>query len=99
MRVRKTKLFATWLRNLRDLRAVARIQLRIDRLVLGNSGDIKALGEGVSELRVDCGPGYRIYCTQRGETLVVLLCGGDKSTQSADIARAKTLAREWADDT
>ncbi len=99
MRVRKTKLFATWLRNLRDLRAAARIQLRIDRLVLGNSGDIKAVGEGVSELRVDCGPGYRIYCTQRGETLVVLLCGGDKSTQSADIARAKTLAREWADDT
>ena len=96
--VRKTAIFMRWLQTLRDQRAVARIQIRIDRLVLGNPGDIKAVGEGVSELRLDFGPGYRIYCAQRGQTLVILLCGGDKSTQGADIAKARALAKEWADD-
>jgi putative addiction module killer protein len=81
----KTDNFLNWLRGLRDIRAVARIQVRIDRLVLGNSGDVKPVGEGVSEMRVDYGPGYRVYFAQRGKTFVVLLCGGDKRSQKADI--------------
>ena len=98
MDVRRTKIFLDWLRGLRDLRARARIQLRIDRVSLGNFGDVKAVGENVSELRVDYGPGYRIYLLRRGKEVVVLLCGGDKSTQAADIAKARALAREWTDD-
>ena len=78
---------------------MARIQIRIDRLALGNSGDAKPVGEGVSEMRVDYGPGYRIYFSQRGKTFVVLLCGGDKRTQKADILNAKKLAKEWTDGT
>ncbi len=84
-----------WLRSLRDVRAMARIQIRIDRLALGNAGDVNAVGEGVSELRVDYGPGYRVYFTQHGKTLVVLLCGGDKRTQRSDISMAKKLAKEF----
>ena len=95
--VRKTSTFLQWLMALRDLRAVARIQIRIDRVLLGNFGDVKPVGEGVSELRIDYGPGYRVYFTQRGKTLVLLLCGGDKSTQKSDIAEAKSLGREWTD--
>jgi len=76
------------------MRAIARISARIDRLALGNFGDAKPVGEGVSELRVDYGPGYRVYFQQRGNALILLLCGGDKRTQQADIARAKTLAAE-----
>jgi putative addiction module killer protein len=76
-----------------------RIYARIDRLVVGNPGDVKPVGQGVSELRVNYGPGYRIYFVQKGRTLVVLLCGGDKSSQSKDIAKAKILAEEWVDGT
>jgi putative addiction module killer protein len=92
--VRQTAVFASWLAGLRDGKAVARIDVRIRRLSLGNPGDVKALGEGVSELRIDFGPGYRVYFVQRRQIVIVLLCGGDKKSQKADIARAKTLAKE-----
>jgi putative addiction module killer protein len=95
--VEKTDIFLKWLKALYDIRAVARIQIRIDRLSLGNPGDVKSLGDGVSELRVDYGPGYRVYVSQRGNTLVVLLCGGDKRTQSKDIVMARKLAKELND--
>jgi putative addiction module killer protein len=87
--------FDQWLRQLRDRRAVARIAARLDRLAVGNPGDVKALGGGLSELRIDYGPGYRVYFLQRGLIVVVLLCGGDKSTQDKDIQRAKKIAEEW----
>jgi putative addiction module killer protein len=91
--VRQTETFARWLARLRDGRARARIQARIDRLQLGNPGDVKAVGGGISEMRIDYGPGYRIYFVQRGATLVILLAGGDKHTQEGDIAAARELAR------
>ena len=91
--VRQTETFAHWLARLRDRRARARIQVRIDRLQLGNPGDVKALGGGISEMRIDRGPGYRIYFVQRGADLVILLAGGDKHTQERDIAAARELAR------
>ena len=87
--------FDTWLSSLRDRRAVARIAARLDRLAAGNPGDVEPVGEGVSELRINYGPGYRVYFIQRGPVLVILLCGGDKSTQSKDIKQAKVLAAEW----
>lgn len=93
--VRQTDLFANWLRRLRDEQARARIQIRIRRLTLGNFGDVKPVGSGISELRIDYGPGYRVYLLQRGNELVLLLAGGVKQTQQADIARAKVLAKEW----
>jgi putative addiction module killer protein len=92
--VRQTEVFSTWLRKLRDENARARIQIRIRRLSLGNFGDVKPAGDGVSELRIDYGPGYRVYFQQIGTLLVLLLIGGDKKTQDADIARAKKLAKE-----
>ncbi|MGO4334967.1 type II toxin-antitoxin system RelE/ParE family toxin [Labrys sp. KB_33_2] len=92
--IRQTEDFAKWLRKLRDQAAVARINIRIRRLQMGNPGDVKPVGEGVSEMRVDYGPGYRVYFHQRGETLVILLCGGDKRTQEEDIAKAKAMAKE-----
>lgn len=92
--VRTTSTFIAWLKLLRDERAVARIAVRIDRLARGNRGDTRPVGQGVSEMRVDYGPGYRVYFVSRGEDVVVLLCGGDKSTQDADIARAKMMAKE-----
>ena len=95
--VHKTSAFLAWLRKVRDVRALARIQVWIDRLSLGNPGDVRPVGEGVSELRIDYGPGYRVYFLQRGETYILLLCGGDKSTQNNDIAEAKALAKEWSD--
>jgi putative addiction module killer protein len=91
--VRQTETFARWLARLRDQRARARIQVRIDRLQLGDPGDVKALGGGISEMRIDYGPGYRIYFTQRGAALVILLAGGDKHTQERDIAAARELGR------
>jgi putative addiction module killer protein len=94
MQVRQTHRFKAWFEELRDARARARIQARIDRLSLGNAGDAKPVGSGVSELRIDYGPGYRVYFVQRGEDLVVLLAGGDKDTQARDIALAITLASE-----
>lgn len=91
--VRQTEVFADWLRRLRDERARARIQIRVRRLSLGNFGDVKPVGGGVSELRIDYGPGYRVYLRQYGEALVLLLGGGTKKTQEADIAKAKRLAK------
>jgi len=91
----KSDVFLKWLRSLRDIQAAARIQIRVDRLALGNPGDVKAVGEGVSEMRVDYGPGYRVYFTRRGNTVVLLLCGGDKRSQKADILSAKKMAREF----
>ena len=91
--IRQTETFAAWFRNLRDRRARARIQVRIDRLSLGNPGDAKPVGEGVSELRIDYGPGYRVYFLRRGDTVIVLLAGGDKRTQDRDIGTALRLAR------
>jgi putative addiction module killer protein len=93
--VRQSEAFASWLRRLRDENARARIQIRIRRLSLGNFGDVKPVGEGVSELRIDYGPGYRVYFAQRGSLLVLLLAGGTKRTQPADVAKAKELAKEW----
>ena len=92
--VRLTDVFADWLDGLADQVAVARIVVRIRRLELGNPGDVKPVGGGVSELRIDYGPGYRLYFSQRGSALVVLLCGGDKSNQKKDIALAKRMAQE-----
>jgi putative addiction module killer protein len=86
--------FAGWLRALRDRRAAARVAERLRRLALGNAGDVKPVGEGVSELRIDYGPGYRVYFVRRGEAVVVVPCGGGKSRQGRDITRAKALAKE-----
>ena len=91
--VRKTEVFARWLDGLRDIQGRARVQVRIERLAAGNAGDIKPVGEGVSELRIDYGPGYRVYFVRRGRKVIVLLAGGDKSTQAADIKASLTLAR------
>jgi putative addiction module killer protein len=91
--VRKTNEFAHWLDSLRDIRARARIQARIERLASGNPGDVKPVGEGVSELRIDYGPGYRVYFMQKGSVSIILLAGGDKSTQTRDIKTALRLAR------
>lgn len=93
LEVRKTDVFAKWIDGLRDVRARARIQVRIQRLANGNPGDVRSVGEGVSELRIDYGPGYRVYYVQRGDELIVLLVGGDKRRQSADVRRAHDLAR------
>ncbi len=93
--VRKTAIFDRWLSNVKDMRAVARILVRIDRLAQGNAGDARSIGSGLWELRIDCGPGYRVYYLRRGKALVLLLCGGDKSTQSRDIERPYELASEW----
>ncbi|MAM10349.1 MAG: addiction module antitoxin RelB [Rhizobiaceae bacterium] len=95
--VQQTDEFSKWIVGLRDRRAVRRILNRIDRLARGNPGDVKPVGEGVSELRIDYGPGYRVYYVQSGEVVYVLLCGGDKRTQSKDITRAKKLAKDWRD--
>jgi putative addiction module killer protein len=91
--VRQTEIFARWLMGLRDSRARARINARIRRMSLGNPGDVRPVGGGVSEMRVDYGPGYRVYFVRRGETLVILVAGGDKRTQDRDIAMAIKLAR------
>jgi putative addiction module killer protein len=91
--VRKTELFARWLDDLRDIRARARVQARIERLASGNAGDTKPVGQGVCELRIDYGPGYRVYFVRQGRDVVILLAGGDKRTQDHDIKAALRLAR------
>jgi putative addiction module killer protein len=91
--IRQTDTYTDWFAALRDRQARARIDIRIRRLSLGNPSDVKPVGEGVSELRIDYGPGYRVYFVQRGKTLVVLLAGGDKRTQDSDIKTALELAR------
>lgn len=92
--VRQTDEYSDWFARLRDRNAKVRIDIRVRRLSLGNPGDVKPVGEGVSELRIDYGPGYRVYFAQQGGTLIVLLAGGDKSTQERDINIARELARE-----
>ena len=94
IQVRQTPVFRQWLDDLADQRAASRIAQRIVRLQAGLFGDSKPVGGGVSELRVDYGPGYRVYFVQRGQVLIILLCGGDKRSQRRDIVRAKTLAAE-----
>lgn len=91
----KTSAFDAWLSGLKDRQAVARVTARIDRLAHDNPGDVRPVGSGVSEMRIDYGPGYRVYYQQRGSLLVLLLCGGDKRTQDDDIRRAINLAGEW----
>jgi putative addiction module killer protein len=91
--IRQTGAYEQWFDGLRDRNARSRIDIRIRRLSLGNPGDVRPVGEGVSELRIDYGPGYRVYFVQRGQTLVILLAGGDKRTQDADIRTALELAR------
>jgi putative addiction module killer protein len=91
--VRQTEVFSRWFAGLAD-HIAARILARIRRLEIGDAGDVKSVGGGVSELRIDYGPGYRLYFTRRGNTLVILLCGGDKKSQSRDIAKARQMAKE-----
>lgn len=92
--IRRTRDYANWIKTLRDFRAQARIADRIDRLAAGNPGDVNPVGEGVSELRINYGPGYRVYFARDGSIVYVLLCGGDKNTQDKDIRLAKKLAQQ-----
>jgi len=95
--IRQTVVFAGWLDGLRDAVAVKRIKQRLARVQIGLFGDAKSVGDGVSELRVDHGPGYRVYFARRGDVVVILLCGGDKRSQKRDIARAKDINKEVED--
>lgn len=93
LEIRKTEGYAKWIDSLADIRARARILVRVERLAAGNPGDVKPVGEGVSELKIDYGLGYRVYFKQKGQELVILLAGGDKSSQAKDIKLALILAR------
>jgi putative addiction module killer protein len=93
---KQTETFRKWRIRLKDERIRALIASRLDRLAFGNAGDVKPVGQGISELRIDYGPGYRIYFMKRGNTIIILLCGGDKSTQTKDIQTAKRMAAEWS---
>lgn len=93
----QSETFQRWLSGLKDRRAAARIHARLDRLAGGNFGDVKPARDGLLEMRIDCGPGYRLYCIRRGPVVIVLLCGGDKRTQDKDIERAIDIAKEWKD--
>lgn len=95
--IHKTEIFTKWLEDLKDFRAKARILARIDRMAFGNFGDVSPVGEGISEMRIFYGPRYRVYFVQRGSEIVILLSGGDKSTQSKDITKAKDIARQLED--
>ena len=95
--VRKTEVFVQWLDGLGDIQARARVQARIERLATGNPGDVEPVGAGVSELRIDYGPGYRVYFKRRGRELIILLAGGDKSTQAKDIKAALRYARDLSE--
>jgi putative addiction module killer protein len=90
----QTAVFSSWLNALADKKAVARIVVRIRRMELGNPGDVKSVGDGVSDMRIDHGPGYRVYFTRKGNAIVILLCGGDKKSQSKDIRLAQQMAKE-----
>jgi putative addiction module killer protein len=92
---KQTEAFRKWRTRLKDERIRVLIASRLDRLAFGNAGDVRPVGRGISELRIDHGPGYRIYFLKRGDTIIILLCGGDKSTQAKDIKTAKRLAEEW----
>lgn len=91
--IRKTEVYVHWLDTLHDIHARARILVRVERMVAGNPGDVKPVGEGVSEMRIDYGPGYRVYFKQHGHELIILLAGGDKRSQASDIKTALRLAR------
>jgi putative addiction module killer protein len=95
--LKQTETFRKWRSRLRDERAKALIASRLDRLAQGHAGDVESVGDGVSELRIHHGPGYRIYFEKRGSLIIVLLCGGDKSTQAKDIKAAKRLAETWSE--
>ena len=95
--IRKTDHFVQWLDDLSDIRARARVLVRIERLAAGNPGDVEPVGEGVSELRINYGPGYRVYFKKRGQELIILLAGGGKSTQAKDIKKALRIARNLAE--
>jgi putative addiction module killer protein len=97
VQVRRTEEFAIWLGSLKDRQGRAKILARIDRLEDGNPGKTRSVGAGVVEMKIDFGPGYRVYYIQRGDVMILLLCGGDKSTQDKDIQRAKALAAQWTD--
>ena len=92
--IRKTEVFAKWINGLRDTRARARVLVRIERMAAGNPGDVRAVGEGVSEMRIDCGPGYRVYFRKEKLEVILLLAGGDKRTQAKDIKTALQMARD-----
>ena len=98
MQIRRTRAFTDWINGLKDNVARTRIALRVDRLEEGNPGDSRSVGSGIVEMKINFGPGYRVYYTQRGDTLILLLCGGDKSTQSKDIARAKLLLAQYEEE-
>ncbi|QUS40641.1 type II toxin-antitoxin system RelE/ParE family toxin [Tardiphaga alba] len=98
LQVIRTERYASWARSLRDDRAAAKIAIRVDRLAHGNAGDVKPVGGGVSEMRIDYGPGYRVYFARRGNTLILLLCGGTKKSQTADVEDAKRLLADWKTD-
>jgi len=95
---KQTEIFRKWRLRLRDERAQAMIASRLDRLAFGNAGDVKPVGQRISELRIDYGPGYRVYFIRRGKEIIILLCGGDKSSQAKDIETAKRLAKEWREE-
>ena len=97
VQVRSTEEFAVWLGGLKDKQGRAKILARIDRLEDGNPGKTRSVGAGVVEMKIDFGPGYRVYYIQRGQSLILLLCGGDKNTQANDIKRAKALAAQWTE--
>jgi putative addiction module killer protein len=92
MKIRESSVYKKWIRNLRDERARHRVNARIERLKQGNPGDVKPVGEGVSEMRIDYGPGYRVYYKDTGKEIIILLCGGDKAAQDEDIKQAKKIA-------
>lgn len=98
VQLKQTETFRKWRLRLKDERVRAIVASRLDRLAFGHAGDVKPVGQGVSELRIDFGPGYRVYFTRRGAELIVLLAGGDKSSQVSDIAAAKRLARQWREE-
>lgn len=95
--LKQTEVFRKWRQKLKDERAKALIASRLDRLAFGHEGDVEFVGEGVSELRIHYGQGYRVYFQRRGDSLIILLCGGDKGSQTRDIAAAKRLAGNWSD--
>ena len=95
--IRESDVFARWFAGLRDHVGRTRILVRIRRLSLGNPGDVRSVGQGVAEIRMDVGPGYRVYLQRKGSTVIILLCGGDNSTQAKDIKTAKRLAKEWSE--
>lgn len=95
--LRQTETFRRWWTRLKDERARGAIFARLDRLAYGHAGDVRPIGEGISELRIHYGPGYRVYFRRRGDVLILLLCGGDKKTQAKDIRTAKRLAAKWSD--